>query len=308
MREEIWGIEHDALRRISDRLVAGKPFTWKSVDVERDDPFYHLRALNFMHRPNIDGLDVTVVIPTQRPKFCIPNAYENDNVLLLSNRGGPIWSRQGRILRVAWEGHAKTRKQALPHIDTKYVFFTVDDAIPLRGMLSVLVQEFEKGNEQWDILCPRQVPWPHACHVSKNRLAQWMPYAQQTYPFSQADHVGAMYRTDDLRRWKLPDVPIAEDMWWSRGKRIGCIPQATIVHSHIRRPRSLFFREYAISQERAKMGEDVGVSLLDPIRAFWLGWQESSLYEGINGFSECLGRYCGVTRSKSSKDIPGRIE
>ena len=74
----------------------------------------------------------------------------------------------------------------------------------------------------------------------------WMPFENQAYVFPQADHVGALYRTADLRRWHLQDVPIAEDLWWSQGKKVGCVPAATIVHSHVRRPFDLFHRESAI--------------------------------------------------------------
>jgi|GEM_PF-7056591 len=208
-------------------------------------------------RSNI-RLDVTVVIPICVPTILAQHAYpQAKKVLLLSNNNGPTSIQEPpenlNILRLPWTGHAHTRKQALAYIDTKYTFFSVQDAYPIGDMLLHLIQEME--TTQWDILLPRQLPWPDADSITKQRISRWMPAADNVYPFPQADHVGALYRSDDLRAWPLADAPIAEDVWWSIGRRIGCMPQAQIFHSHQRNPRSLFDRERAIHFQLHQLGK-----------------------------------------------------
>ena len=177
-------------------------------------------------------LDVTIVIPICIPTILAKNAYpQAKKILLLSNGDGPRHTdcASVEIRRVAWKGHAQTRKEALPHIDTRYTFFTVQDAYPVGDMLPSLLREMESNS--WDILLPRQIPWPDADPITKARISRWMPPATKTYLFPQADHVGALYRTEDLRSWPLAEPAIAEDLWWSRGRRVGCAPQAEIFHS-----------------------------------------------------------------------------
>ena len=188
---------------------------------------------------------VTVVIPVCVPDYVLPPAYYDVRVLLLSNGRGPLYNDKAQVLRVPWRGHARTRKLALAHIDTPYIFFTVQDAIPHKDMLFLLLNELE-GKVNWDIVLPRQVAPKDACSDVQQSVARWMPNAEAPYAFQQADHVGALYRTEDLRQWALAEVPIAEDVWWSIGRRVGCIPQAELYHGHERKGWALFRREYAI--------------------------------------------------------------
>ena len=187
---------------------------------------------------------ITVVIPVCSSDYSVPQEYHQVRVLLLSNGSGPLYSHHADILRVPWQGHARTRKLALKDIKTPYVFFTVQDAIPHPEMLYTLLREIEGG--AWDIVLPRQVAHPHSCNVVRRQLEMWMPDAQETYPFHQADHVGALYKTEDLHQWALAEVPIAEDVWWSTGRRIACVPQAKLYHAHERKAWELYRREYAI--------------------------------------------------------------
>ena len=49
------------------------------------------------------------------------------------------------------------RQEAIEHVQTPYVFLTVDDAIPMPDCLDELVAEMEHGD--WDALIARQIPF-----------------------------------------------------------------------------------------------------------------------------------------------------
>ena len=123
---------------------------------------------DFWVRESVD-LDVTVVVPTNTDVFLAEQAYaQAKEVLLLCNGGINISSPNARIINVSWDGHAKTRKLALGYLRTKYVFFSVQDAFPIGNMLCSLVEEMERG--KWDILMPRQVPWPDCDDIDRARI------------------------------------------------------------------------------------------------------------------------------------------
>ena len=103
---------------------------------------------------------------------------------------------------VSWKGHGKTRQDALQHVQTPYVFFTVDDAIPLAHCLDRLVAEMVRGD--WDALIARQIPFPTADRYTKDQLALWTPFEQDPYRVTQCDHVGTLYRTEFLSLHPIP--------------------------------------------------------------------------------------------------------
>ena len=214
-------------------------------------------------------LDVTVVIPTNASVFLAEDAYvQAKEVLLLCNGESRISSSSANIVRVPWRGHAITRKQARKYIKTKYVFFSVQDAFPIGNMLWELIDEMERG--EWDILMPRQVPWPDCHEIDQGRIRTWTPAHNYVYSMPHADHVGSLYRTQDLLQWSLPNAPIAEDVWWSLGRRVGCVPWAKIVHSHRFSARAHFKRERAMHAQLHTLGcisAPSWMSLLQPIFA-----------------------------------------
>ena len=198
-------------------------------------------------------LDVTVVIPTNSSVFLAEHAYcQAKEVLLLCNGSEHVSTNHARVVHVPWSGHAKTRKLARKYVRTQYVFFSVQDAFPVGNMLCSLVEEMER--EEWDILIPRQVPWPDCHDIDHDRIRQWTPPKEYVYPMPHADHVGSLYRTKDLLQWSLPDAPIAEDVWWSLGRRVGCVPWSKIVHSHPFSGRALFHRERAMHAQLHTLG------------------------------------------------------
>ena len=198
-------------------------------------------------------LDVTVVIPTNSSIFLTEHAYgQAKEVLLLCNGQSQIVTPHAKILRVPWLGHAKTRKVARKYLNTKYTFFSVQDAFPIGNMLSSLVEEMESG--QWDIVIPRQIPWPDCHDIDQDRIQAWTPPKDHVYTMPHADHVGSLYRTEDLLQWSLPDVEIAEDVWWSLGRRVGCVPWAKLAHSHPFSGKECFFRERAMHAQLHRLG------------------------------------------------------
>ena len=68
----------------------------------------------------------------------------------------------------------------------------------------------EKGD--WDILMPRQIPWPDCHEIDRERICKWTPRDKRIYSMPHADHVGSLYRTEQLLQWSLPNAPIAEDV------------------------------------------------------------------------------------------------
>ena len=198
-------------------------------------------------------LDVTVVIPMNASVFLAEDAYEQSKAtLLLCNGKSQVTTAKATVCYVPWYGHARTRKLARKYVKTKYVFFSVQDAFPIGNMLLSLVEEMEKG--AWDILIPRQVPWADCHEIDQERIWKWTPPNDSVYRMPHADHVGSLYRTEDIIQWSLADVPIAEDVWWSLGRRVGCVPWAKLIHSHPFSGRALFQRERAMHAQLHALG------------------------------------------------------
>ena len=225
-------------------------------------------------------LDVTVVIPCNEEIFVAQDAYSQaKEVHILSN--GNQYTAVGTEKRfvVSWKGHAQTRKDAIAQIQSKYTFFSVQDAFPVGNMMLTLVEALEKND--WDIVLPRQIPWPDVRPRDRQRLEASMPIAREPYRVPYADHVGALYRTEDLHSWVLADVPIAEDVWWSVGRTVYCMPTAKILHSHLPSPQDIFLRERETHIQLHTLG------LLSPPKLF-------------NGFS-------AICTQKNKKEIAAEV-
>ena len=201
---------------------------------------------------------VTVIIPTHRRVPLGLGAFLAQDlpveVLVVSNGPrGPVQAPGARLIRERWQGHGATRQAAVHRVRTPYVFFTVDDAIPLgRGFLRVLVEAME--DSPFEAMIARQIPWPDADPVTRARLRDWTPPGHKVHAAPQADHVGTLHRTETLRRHPLPAVPIAEDAWWSRDRHVGYAPMAPLLHSHPRAPLALYRRNRDIHAQLVAMG------------------------------------------------------
>ncbi|NOY26379.1 MAG: glycosyltransferase family 2 protein [Oligoflexia bacterium] len=258
--------------------------------------------------PARDGepLDLTVVIPShRRVPLGMASLRSQDlrpRVLVLSNGPeGPQDIVGATVLRVPWLGHGATRQAALAHVRSPWVFFTVNDAIPLgRGFLRTLVTALQHSS--WDAVVARQVPWPDAHHVTAERLRRWTPSGERTVAFPQADNVGTLYRTESLRRFPFPDVPIAEDAWWSRGRRIGYVPFAPILHSHPRSPGALFRRERAMHSQLVAMGQDVPIRSISDLVAALPAVVRPAVKDGrgelFSQLAELAGQWLGARRGR----------
>ncbi len=246
---------------------------------------------------------VTAVMPCSRGQpIGVPALLRQDvsvSVLVLSNGAGPREVEGAVVERVTWSGHGATRAAAIDSVDSEYVLFTVDDAMPLgRGCVGAMVGALENG--PWDAVVARQIPWPDADPVTVERLFEWTPPGTEVVSFSQADHVATLYRTETLRRYPIPPKPIAEDAWWSRGRRVGYVPTAPFLHSHRRTPLTLYTRNKAIHAELIAMGQSAKIS--SPLSA--LGALPSALrpalkldpLETMNQLAEIAGQWAGSVR------------
>lgn len=197
------------------------------------------------------GLRVSVVIPASRHRpigLAALEAQDVDVELLVLANGAYTDG-----VRVPWRGHGPTRQLGVELARHPYVAFLVDDALPLgAGWLRAMVEALELG---FDAVFARQIPWPTADDVTRARLRAWTPPGDTPVEVRRHDHVAALYRRDTLLRDPLPDVPIAEDWRWARGRRVGYVPGAPVVHSHERRFWPLYTRTRDLHREFARAGE-----------------------------------------------------
>jgi len=212
------------------------------------------------------------------------------------------------VQQIEWKGHGASRMTALESVHSNFVFFSVDDALPMgRGFFRTLIDAIENTSEQWDAVVARQVPWPDADLVTKARLRKWTPAGTQVVETAQVDNVGALYRTAFLRENPFPTVPIAEDAWWSQGKRIGYVPMAPVVHSHPRHALALFRRNRNIHGELIRMGNPATVpsdiAFLKSLPTVVRPLLEGEVKEVANQLGELLGQWRAVRFTKKNKRL-----
>ena len=248
---------------------------------------------------------VTAIIPCSRG---VPvgvralRAQDVDvSVRVLSNGEGPLEVPGATVRRVAWTGHGQTRAAALADVDTEFVLFTVDDAIPLgEGCVRTLIQALKDGD--WEAAVARQIPWPDADAVTAARLRRWTPPGRNVVAMPQTDHVATLYRTETLRRYPIPDRPIAEDAWWSLERRVAYVPMAPFLHSHERRPLALYARNRAIHAERVRMGHPPTIAGFGAAIAALPGVVRPTLAEGpvelANQLAEIAGQWLGAVNAR----------
>lgn len=257
-------------RRLADALRGGIPVElgttacgeWRAEEVA---PLCHAVPevwqdwLAPAARPSGRGTPrVTVLIPSNRGAPVGLRALlaqdEAVDVRVLWNGAGPAPDVPGAsVARVPWNGHGRTRQQAVDGVRTEYVLYTVDDALPLgAGFVRTLVEHLEATGA--DAVWARQVPWPDASVRTRDRLRAWCPASGQA-PATRLDHVCALHRTALLRADPLDDVPIAEDWRWGLRHRCALVPHAPVLHSHAPALRASFQRTRAIHAVRRAAGE-----------------------------------------------------
>jgi hypothetical protein len=251
------------------------------------------------------AVSVTAIIPACRGlPFGVRALLSQDvevHVLVLSNGSGPARVPDAEVIPVEWQGHGATRQAALEYVKTEHVFFTVDDAVCLgRRCLRTLVEALESGG--WDGVMPRQVPQVDADAVTVDRLRRWTPGGHEVVERAQIDHVAALYRTETLRLHPLPSVPIAEDAWWSRDRRIGYVPMARVRHSHRREPGALYRRNRAIHAQLVAMGQDPSIGSLSALVQALPGVVRPTIKAGPselgNQLAELIGQWQGSREAR----------
>ena len=255
-------------------------------------------------RPDCDA-KVTAIIPCNRGVPIGINALRAQDVdidiRVFSNGSGPDHVPGARVVHAKWEGHGPTRARAIEDVETEYVLFTVDDAIPLgQGCIRMLVEALNTGG--WEAAVARQIPWPDADAVTAARLRKWTPPGRKVVPMAQTDHVATLYRTETLRQFPVPERPIAEDAWWSRGRRVAYVPTAPVLHSHTRHPRALFVRNRDIHKELVAMGNAPVIPNLGAAVAALPGVVRPTLAYGpmelMNQLAEIAGQWRGAVSAR----------
>ena len=222
-------------------------------------------------------------------------------VMVLSNGSGPTRVGGADVVRVQWQGHGPTRQAAIAKVQTDYVFFTVDDAVCLgTDCIRTLVEALDSGGG--DAVMAQQIPRADADPITIERLRRWTPPGVEVVATAQVDHVAALYRTETLRRHPLPPVPIAEDAWWSLGKRVGYVPMARVKHSHSREPRALYARNRAIHAELIRMGQAPRIPSIAALVRALPGVVRPTLKAGPselkNQVAELLGQWQGSREAR----------
>ncbi len=263
------------------------------------------RSLDHALRPHLPpparpgrGHRVTAIIPTNRGTPLGLTALRAQDceveVLVLTNGGAT--ADGDRVLEVPWAGHGPTRQEGVTQATGDYVLFTVDDALPRGlGVVSTLVEALEAGG--FDAVFGRQLPWPGADPVTRDRLRTWTPPGHEPRRVDRHDHVFALARRDLLLRDPLPEVPIAEDLHWGRTHRIGYVPGAPVVHSHRRSPGSLYRRTRDMHRQHKALGEPARVPSLAALVRALPGVVPPVLQAGPqelpNQLAELLGQWRG---------------
>ncbi len=278
-------------QRLEQSLKTGTPIAHISPALLLNDEHHQLSPL-LTGEPKAFRGDVTVVIPTHRRVPIGLYAFARQaSVDVLTN--GPVQIptlESVRVRSVNWEGHGKTRSVAVQHISTPYVLFSVDDAIPLPGCVEALVSALE--NNKCDAVIARQIPYPTAEKFTQDQLAKWTPNSSTVYEVSQTDHVATLYRRETLLTHPIPAVSIAEDVWWSQGKKVLCEPKAVVVHSHPRRTRLLVEREFRIHRQLTQcVGADVNVSLSAACLGGVSAMPRYGVKEGFRVLAQNLARF-----------------
>jgi len=240
---------------------------------------------------------VTAILPASRGRPIGVGALRGQDVpvrvrVLANGRHGPGVVDGAEVLTVRWEGHGATRQAAVAGVETPYVLFTVDDAVLLgAGCVRRMIETLESTGA--DAVVARQVPWPSADRVTRARLRAWTPAVGGAPLLEQVDHVCALYRTRTLLESPLPDVPIAEDLAWSRGRRVVLAPDAPVLHSHARSVRALWARERAVHAQRKRLGLPPTVPYLGGALVGALGAVRHGPVEVPRHIAEVLGQWWG---------------
>ena len=293
------------LRALERAVRTGAPVVYAAPDVDAGPPADELvplchgvedgslaRWLPPAARPG-GGIKVSVVIPASRGRpiglaALAAQDLETELIVLANGR----W-REGVV--VPWEGHGRTRQRGVLLASHPYVFFTVDDALPLgAGFLRTLVEGLEAGG--YDAVLARQLPWPTSDPVTRARLRGWTP--AEGRGAATLDNVAALYRRSALLADPFDDVPIAEDWRWGRRHRYGYVAGAAVVHAHPRRFRALYARTRDLHRQFLATGEAARV----PDLATFLRAAPSVVGRDLRGG---LAELCGQWAAARAEAEPG---
>lgn len=265
----------------------------------------HLEAQVPEAGPEAPEYSVSVIIPSHRRVPIGLNAFRNQDcvseVIVLAN--GSLKLPGEHVRQVRWQGHGKTRQDAVALASSEFILFTVDDALPLGpGCVREMVEALVDGD--YEAVTGRQLPWPETDRLTRERLHNWTPPGTHHQAWSQVDHVFALYRKVTLLQHPLPDVPIGEDLHWSQNRRIGYVPTAPVFHAHPRKAKALYERTKALHAEHCRVGQPpcvphLGAVLLSLPSVFKAGLVYGP-QEIPNQLAELLGQWRGAASASKS--------
>lgn len=258
-------------------------------------------------RPGAPPIRVSAVIPTNRGTplgLAALRAQDVQMEVVVLQNGRPKGIVDGdRVYALDWRGHGATRQRGVELAKGDYILFTVDDALPRgRGVVRLLVEALEAGG--YDAVYGRQAPWPTSDAVTRDRLAAWTPGGREHHLSQRLDHVFALARRDFLLQNPLPDAPIAEDLLWRQGRRIGYVPGAVVIHAHPRRPGELYRRTRDIHAQHIQLGEAPlvpnGAALVAALPGVVAPTLRAGPGELVNQLAELLGQLRAAQLSASA--------
>ncbi len=251
---------------------------------------------------------VTVIVPTHRHVpwgLCalLEQTWPTE-VLVVSNGDTTFDVPGAHLWTTRWQGHAGTRSAALERVKTPLVLMLSDDAVPRgSGFVQTLAEVLLQTS--CDAVVARQVPWPDCDATTRARLRRWTPPSGG--PMPHADHVATLYRTRDLKSWPRPRVPIAEDLAWTQGRRVVCVPNAAVLHSHRRRAGELYRRRRAEHAVRAELSAPLPVPGLRSALHRLGGAVWDARTEGVGEVANRLAELAGMAlgaRSRHGGEAP----
>jgi rhamnosyltransferase len=212
--------------------------------------------------------------------------------------------------------HAKTRNRAADLASGNYLFFTVQDAIPIgEYLISDMVNVIIKNNNVCAVSC-RQVPRSDAdlfacyslyvhynsIHFTQDRISYSSQYDDRLDPKTRQrltglDNVCCLIERDIFFNLKFDDIPFAEDInlgirLLKNKKNVAFLYSSGVIHSHNRDPVYFMKSRYVASKILAQLFgyQYPPVIVCDHLQEFWsyVSGSYSLLLRAISSLSSAV--------------------
>jgi rhamnosyltransferase len=234
--------------------------------------------------PDDSGLRASVVIPVKDGAAHLPSlmaalrAQELDGGLEIvaidsgsADDSAAILTREGaRLLRIEASefDHGVTRNLGARHAQGRNIVFLTQDALPADAHLVRRLVEALERDERLAGTFARQVPRAEADPLTRRDLAAWVAAGTEPrttfvtdvarfdalpplarFIRSVFDNVASAVRRELLLAHPFVATRFGEDLEWGQrmlrtGYGLAYVPEALVIHSHLRSARALFRRNY----------------------------------------------------------------